>query len=62
MRKLLAVWAGKMLTIAGRFMGKKSSSSPGEYAMRLCPDLAGELQKCVKMFSQVSKSLILVTP
>ena len=48
MRKLLAVWAGKMLTIAGRFMGKKSSSSPGEYAMRLCPDLALEIPKCVK--------------
>ncbi len=48
MRKLLAVWAGKMLTAAGRLAGKKSSSSPGEYAMRLYPDLAKELKKCVK--------------
>ena len=48
MRKLLAVWAGKMLTAAGKLAGKKSSSSPGEYAMRLCPDLAKELQRCVK--------------
>ncbi len=48
MRKLLAVWAGKLLTAAGKLAGKKSSSSPGEYAMRLCPDLAKELQKCVK--------------
>lgn len=47
MRKLLAVWIGKLLTIAGRMMGKKSSSSPGEYALRICPDLVRELNKCV---------------
>ena len=47
MRKLLAVWIGKLLTIVGKMMGKKSSSSPGEYALRICPDLVRELNKCV---------------
>ncbi len=48
MRKLLAVLAGKLLTVAGKMAGKKSSSGPGEFAVRLCPQLLGELPKHVK--------------
>lgn len=48
MRRLIAVWLGKALTIAGRLLGKKSSSSPGEYALRVCPDLVKNLNDCVK--------------
>lgn len=47
MRKLLAVWLGKALTIAGKIIGKKSSSSPGQYALKICPDIVKELNKCV---------------
>lgn len=48
MRKLLAVWVGKLLTLAGKIIGKKSSSSPGEYALKICPDLVKDLNKYVK--------------
>ncbi len=48
MRKLLAIWAGKLFSIAGRLIGKKSSSSPGEYALRICPDLIRNMNKYVK--------------
>ena len=48
MRKLLAIWVGKLLTLAGHIIGKKSSSSPGEYALRICPDLVKDLNKYIK--------------
>ena len=48
MRKLLAIWAGKLLTIAGKLIGKKSSSSPGEFALKICPNLVGGLNKSIK--------------
>lgn len=47
MRRLLAVWLGKVLTIAGKIVGKKSSSSPGHYALKICPDLVRLLNKSV---------------
>lgn len=47
MRRLIAIWLGKALTIAGRLMGKKSSSSPGEYALKICPWLVKDLNKCI---------------
>lgn len=43
MRKLLAVWAAKLASIAGRLAGKKSSSTPGAIALKLCPDLIRRL-------------------
>ncbi len=43
MRKLLAIWLGKVLTLAGKILGKKSSSSPGAYALKICPSFVGEL-------------------
>lgn len=48
MRKLAAIWAGKILTLAGKLIGKKSSSSPGAYALRICPNLIKNLNKYVK--------------
>lgn len=48
MRKLLAIWVGKALTIAGKLIGKKSSSSPGEIALKICPDLVKDLNKYIK--------------
>lgn len=45
MRKLLAVWAAKLAGIAGRMLGKKSSSTPGVIALKLCPNLIRILSK-----------------
>ena len=48
MRKLLAVWAAKLASIAGRLVGKKSSSTTGAIALKLCPDLIRRLSVNVK--------------
>ncbi len=45
MRKLLAVWAAKLSSVAGRLLGKKSSSSPGVIALKICPNLIKILSK-----------------
>lgn len=43
MRKLLAIWAGKIIAFASRLTGGKSSSAPGLFALKLCPDLIKRL-------------------
>lgn len=48
MRKLIAVWAAKLSAIAGRMIGKKSSSTPGTIALKICPDLIEKLAVNVK--------------
>ena len=48
MRRLLAVWAGKLLTIAGKMCGKKSSSGPGKIALKIYPDLVKGINSCVR--------------
>lgn len=47
-RFLLAVWACKLLIVAGRMAGKKSSSAPGEIAMKICPGILKMLSAKVK--------------
>lgn len=47
MRKLLAVWAGKLLSAAGRLAGKKSSASPGAFALKICPSLVNDINRIV---------------
>ncbi|MGN0181097.1 MAG: MurT ligase domain-containing protein [Candidatus Ornithomonoglobus sp.] len=47
MRKLLAIWAGKLLSTAGRLAGKKSSASPGAFALKICPTLVNDINKIV---------------
>lgn len=47
MRKLIAIWAGKLLTIAGRMLGKKSSASPGAFALKICPTLINDINSIV---------------
>lgn len=47
MRKLIAIWAGKLLCVAGRLIGKKSSASPGAFALKICPALADDINKIV---------------
>lgn len=48
MRKLLAIWAAKLSAIAGRMIGKKSSSAPGTIALKVCPDLIKKQVKNIK--------------
>lgn len=48
MRLLLAVWAAKLSSVLGRLIGKKSSSSPGVIALKICPDLIKRLRKNIK--------------
>ena len=54
MRKLLAIWAAKAAAVAGRIMGKKSSSTPGSIALKICPDF-------IKIVSKnISKGIVIV--
>ena len=48
MRLLIAVWISKFLIIVGKLLGKKGSSTPGIYAMKLCPDILKKLSKQVR--------------
>ena len=48
MRKLLAIWVTKALIFIGKIAGKKGSSTPGIYALKLCPDILKILSRQVK--------------
>ena len=48
MRLIIAVWAAKILAVVGKILGKKSSSKPGEIALKICPDLIERLKKNIK--------------
>lgn len=48
MRRLAAIWAGKLLSFAGKLAGKKASSSPGAYALKLCPSLISDMNSRVR--------------
>lgn len=48
MRRIVAIWLGKLLHIAGRAAGKKSSSGPGEFALKLYPKLIDDMNSRVK--------------
>ena len=48
MRRLIAIWAGKLLTAAGRLAGKKSTASPGAAALKIYPGLVKDVNKRVK--------------
>lgn len=47
MKRLIAIYLGKLLSAAGRMLGKKSSSSPGEIALKICPNLISDMNKRV---------------
>ena len=54
MRKLLAIWAAKAAAVAGRMMGKKSSSTPGSIALKICPDFIRIVSK------NISRGIVVV--
>ncbi len=55
MRKLLAIWAVKILSIVGKLIGRKSSNAPGVVALKICPDI---IRKCSK---DIKKGTIVVS-
>lgn len=48
MRKLIAIWAGKLFSKAGRLAGKKSSAGPGAIALKICPSFVDDVNSIVK--------------
>ncbi len=48
MRKILAIWMARLAVVAGKIVGKKSSSTPGEIALKICPDIIRILSKELK--------------
>lgn len=54
MRLAFGVIVAKLLILVGKIMGTKSSSAPGRFAMKICPDMISRLSK------QVKKEIIVV--
>ncbi len=54
MRKLLAIWAAKLLVLVGVILRKKASSAPGKIALKICPDIIKRLS------SGIEKGIIVV--
>ena len=48
MKRLLAIWVTKTLILVGRLVGKRSSSTPGSFALKICPDILKILSSQVK--------------
>ena len=45
MRKIIAILLAKLSAVAGRIIGKNSSSTPGSIALKICPDIIKILSK-----------------
>lgn len=48
MRKILAIWVTKILILVGKIAGKRSSSTPGSFALKICPDILKILSSQVR--------------
>ena len=48
MRKILAIWVTKILILVGKIIGKRSSSTPGSFALKICPNILEILASQVK--------------
>ena len=48
MKIIIAVWVSKLLIFVGKLFGKKGSSTPGIYAMKICPEILKKLSKQIK--------------
>ncbi len=47
MRKLLAIWVGKAVILAGKILRRSTTASPGEFALRIYPNLVKDLKKYI---------------
>ena len=54
MKTIIAVWVSKLLILVGKILGKKGSSTPGIFAMKICPEILKKLSE------QVKKDIIVV--
>lgn len=48
MRRLLAIWLGKLVFLAGRITKRQTSSAPGSFALKLCPSLISDMNKNIR--------------
>lgn len=48
MRKILAIIMAKLAIVAGRLLGKLSSSTPGAIALKICPDIIKILSRNIE--------------
>ncbi len=55
MRKCLAIWAVKILSVVGKWIGRKSSNAPGVVALKICPDI---IRRCSK---EIRKGILVVS-
>jgi len=52
MKKLLAIWAGKSVTLVGKLLKKRTSAAPGQIALKICPDMIKDIK------SHINKGII----
>ena len=48
MRRLVAIWIGKLVFLVGKLTKRQTSSSPGAMALKVCPNLIGDTRKYVR--------------
>lgn len=48
MRRLLAIWLGKLVFLVGRLMKRQTSSSPGSLALKICPSLISDMNRRIR--------------
>ena len=48
MRRLVAIWIGKLVFLVGKITKRQTSSSPGAMALKVCPNLIGDTRKYVR--------------
>lgn len=47
MRRLLAIWIGKAVILAGKILSRSTTASPGEFALKIYPNLVKDLKKYI---------------
>ncbi|MBQ3124476.1 MAG: DUF1727 domain-containing protein [Clostridia bacterium] len=45
MKRLLAIWLGKLVFLVGKITKRQTSSAPGELALKVCPSLISDMNR-----------------
>lgn len=48
MKRLVAIWLGKLVLLVGKITKRQTSSAPGAIALKVCPKLISDMNACVK--------------
>lgn len=48
MKRLFAIWLGKLVFLVGKITKRQTSASPGTMALKICPTLISDMNKLVK--------------